>query len=282
MTAMILPPARDFGWLLKDPGSTRFEIDRRANGQFTVVLNHALLRGVTSEMIHWWFLNFTRLRIRLEDVPGYEGALVPAYLLWHPSDHVDAVLKGRTGPGGTAQAGARIHIREAMQTIKYGLRYPVDAELMIHYCAGDGWAMGRALPLIGQVMCLRIHYRDVTDRGRHLGVHYHYEVVIGASGNNPLLRAFNRKLTAQYSLDFFEAWHLHNTIEVGTFENFLPALYEQRDKPTPTFARDMNSAAGLPAQNTSQDQALFARRVAALAQADDPFDARGAVRPSIL
>lgn len=124
-----MPPAREFGWRLKPTESSHFAIHQRDNGQFCVVLNHALLRGVHSEMLRWWFANFTTLNVRLTDVPGYEGAKVPAYHLWHPIDHYAAQLSGKLGPGGTSCVGATITIREAMQYDKYGWKYPVDSSL---------------------------------------------------------------------------------------------------------------------------------------------------------
>ncbi|MEM9045296.1 MAG: hypothetical protein AAGC81_11405 [Pseudomonadota bacterium] len=273
MADLQMPPARAYGWELKPTSSTFFEINRRENGQFSVVLNHALLRGVTADMIYWWFLNFPNLKVRLIDIPGYEDKIVSAYLLWHPSDHVDAQLKGALGLGGTSQVGAKIHIREAMQYLKHGLRFPVDAAMTIFYCADDGWAMGKKLPLLGPAMCLRIHYRDVEEDGKHIGVHYHYEIVVGLSGGDPLSRFINGKLTGHYPPEFFEAWHLHNTIEVGVFENFLPALYAQRETPEALeFSRDMDAAPGSPADQKGFDPALFKRRVEGYRAAQDPFE----------
>ncbi|MEO0498686.1 MAG: hypothetical protein AAF141_15220, partial [Pseudomonadota bacterium] len=133
MTQLTMPAPRDFGWSLKPNDSAFFDIQKRPNGQFSVVLNHALLRGVRAEMIHWWFLNFTRLSVQLPDTHGFEGQQVPAYLLWHPQDHLSATLKGKTAPDGTPQHGTKIHIREAMQYDRYGWQYPVDASLEVHY-----------------------------------------------------------------------------------------------------------------------------------------------------
>lgn len=282
MADLIMPQPRDYGWALKPTSSTRFQIHQRPNGQFSVVLNHALLRGVTAEMIHWWFLHFPKLRVMLTDVAGYQQTTVPGYLLWHPSDHVDATLHGTLGPGGTARRGARIHIQEVMQYDRYGLRFPVDSDLSIFYCDGDGWAMGKTLPLIGKVMCLRIHYHDVIESGAHLGVHYHYEIVIGASGNTPISRFINRRLAGHYPPEFFDAWHLHNTIEVGTFENFLPALHAQRDAASPVFERDMDAARTYARDQTAFGAALFQQRMAYMIAADDPYEVQGAERPSFL
>ena len=142
-----MPPARRFGWTLRDPEQALFNIDQRSNGQFTVVSNHPFLRDVTAETIAWWFRNYTRLRVILEDTPQYGGEAVPAYLLWHPSDHFGAALLGRTAADGAPIPGAtKIRVQEAMQYERYGWRYPVNFELTVFCCAADGWAMGRHLP----------------------------------------------------------------------------------------------------------------------------------------
>lgn len=278
-----MPTPREFGWVLKPTSSTHFAINKRPNGQFSVVLNHALLRGCTAEMIHWWFLHFANLRVRLVDTPGYGDAPTPGYLLWHPSDHVDATLKGRLRPDGTAQAGASIHIREAMQYLAFGWRYPVDATLEIFYCEGDGWAMGRKIPFFGPAMCLRIHFKDVEDAGRHVGVHYHYEVVIGVSADNAAGRFVNKRLAGHYGPEFFEAWHTHNAIEVGVFENFLPALYDQRrNLGALHYAPEMTPPLTPSSEQTGYDAEVFRRRVAGFASAEDPYRYQGYADASFL
>lgn len=205
MTELQMPAPRDFGWTLKPISSSHFAIHKKNNGQFCVVLNHALLGGVSAEMIHWWFLHFTQLKVRLRGVPGYENQQVPAYWLWHPVDHLSAELSGKLGPGNTPKPGCSIHIREAMQYDRYGWKYPVDTKLKVFYVGSDGWAMGKALPVIGPAMMLRINFKDVFEEGKHIGAHYHYEIVIGASGNNPLARFINKRVTGHFSPEFFEA-----------------------------------------------------------------------------
>lgn len=278
-----MPAERQFGWRLKPSESTRFEIHQKPNGQFCVVLNHSLLRGVTSEMIYWWFLNFPNLKVKLQDIEGYEGQTVPGYLLWHPSDHGSATLVGKLGPNGTSRAGAKIHIQEAMQYLTYGMKYPVNAQLQIFYCAPGGWAMGKALPVFGKVMCLRIHYKDVVQDGRVIGVHYHYEVVIGANGNNPAARALNRNITKAYSPEFFAAWQLHNAIEVGTFENFLPPLYAQRDSLSDlVYSKSMDPMAGHTEARFAHDPSLFQSRIEGYKSAKNAFAFQQSEQPSFL
>ena len=272
MANLTMPPAREFGWDLKLTDSSHFAIHERPNGQFCVVLNHALLRGCTAEMIHWWFLHFPNLSVKLIDIPGYEGKIIPAYLLWHPIDHLSATLSGILGPDQTSRAGASIHIREAMQYDKYGWRYPVDAKLKLFYVGSDGWAMGKILPLIGPVMMLRIHFKDVMEDRRPIGVHYHYEVVIGATADNILTRLINKRLGANFGPEFFDAWHRHNVIEVGAFENFLPPLFNQNaDLTTLSYQRDMNPSPSSPTEQKGYDRDLFERRIDGFRRTNEPL-----------
>ncbi|MEO1649398.1 MAG: hypothetical protein AAFR60_00265 [Pseudomonadota bacterium] len=270
--ALKMPAARQFGWALKPNSSSHFHIHKRSNGQFAVVLNHALLRGVTADMITWWFANFANLSVRLIDVPSYEEAVVPVYHLWHPTDHYSASLLGQTYPDGTARAGAKIHIREAMQYDTLGWKYAVDQKLEILYIGPDGWAMGKVLPLLGPLMVLRIHFKDVVEGDFHAGVHYHYEIVVGTSIGNFVGRQINKRLTAKFGPEFFEAWHRHNVIEVGTFENFLPSLYAQRANLSdmsysPVTAKRPPS----PSDQSGFSRSLFKRRAQGFQSAHDLY-----------
>lgn len=283
MTNLQMPAARDFGWTSKPVSSSHFDIHQKDNGQFCVVLNHALLRGVSAEMLQWWFLNFTRLKVRLRDIPGFEGQQVPAYWLWHPVDHLSAKLSGTLGPGGIAQQGCSIQIREAMQYDRYGWKYPVDAKLKVSYVGPDGWAMGKVLPLIGPVMMLRINFKDVYENGQHVGVHYHYEVVIGATGNSPVARFINKRITGEFGPEFFAAWQRHNVIEVGTFENFLPALFAQKDDLSSLeYARDMNPDLPPPDTQQGHDRALFENRLSGYMNTNIPHEFQQYQNASIL
>ncbi len=283
MVDLQMPEPRQFDWGLKPNSTTHFGIYPRSNGQFCVVLNHSLIRGCTAEMIHWWFLNFPNLRVKLVDIVGYENQQVPAYLLWHPTDHLDATLKGKLGTGGTSRAGALIHIREAMQYPKVGWKYKVDNTLKIFYCESDGWAMGREIPLLGKAMLLRIHFVDVVEYGIHLGVHYHYEIVVGLSGNSFITQQLNKRITREFSTEFFEAWHTHNVIEVGVFENFLPALFKQRDNlEILQYAKDMAPELAPASTEGGFDHTLFNQRLEGYKTCKDPYEFQHPQGPTFL
>ena len=66
-----MPAERKFGWELKPVSSSYFSVGRKEKGQANVLLNHALVRGCTVEMILWWFQNFSNLKVQLVDIEGY-------------------------------------------------------------------------------------------------------------------------------------------------------------------------------------------------------------------
>ncbi|MEM9363691.1 MAG: hypothetical protein AAGA43_13720 [Bacteroidota bacterium] len=278
-----VPKTREFGWELKPVTSTYFKVLRNKTNQICVILEHSLLRGVTTEMIYWWFKHFPNLNVKLVDIPGYEGQKVPAYLLWHPSDHISAELKGKLGPYATSKAGAKIHIKEVMQFEKYNIKYPVDQALTIFYHEKDGWGMGKEIALIGPMMSLRISFKDVYEDGKIIGVHYHYEVVAGSHKQNILAQKITKKIVGNFGTEFWEAWLTHNTIEVGVFENFLPALFEQRhDINNLTYSKSMNPITKDSSLQSGYDKTLFDERVNGYSKSHNAFEYQGVREKSIL
>lgn len=285
MQKLHMPQERKFEWELKPVSSVYWGQVKNKSGQLCVVLEHSLLRGLTSEMIAWWFKNFANLSVTLHDIEGYEGKKVPAYFLWHPSDHISAQFKGSLGENHTARAGAKIQIQETMQYKKHGFKYPVNEELEIFYCEHDGWGMGKKIPLLGTMIFLRISYKDVYQKGKIIGVQYHYEVVAGTNKKNLITQAINRKIVGGYSSEFWEAWITHNTIEVGVFENFLPALYSQRNNlDNLAYAKSMNPITqDMAAQDQKGfDKNLLEERLKGYEQSDNAFDYQNGIGSSIL
>ena len=91
----------------------------------------------------------------------------------------------------------------------------------------------------------------------------------------------NARLSSEFGPEFFEAWQRHNVIEVGTFENYLPVLFAQRDD----LSNLSFSSAQDPAPQGIQkghDRSLFDTRVAGLAKATDPYEFQAYDKPSFL
>jgi len=51
MSEMTIPKPREFGWELKPTSSVYFQKVTNKSGQLCVVLEHSLVRGITTEML---------------------------------------------------------------------------------------------------------------------------------------------------------------------------------------------------------------------------------------
>lgn len=283
MAKLIVPKERKFDWKLKPLSSVSWGRVKNKSGQLCVVLGHSLLRGVSTEMLIWWFKNFPNLQITLVDVEGYENKKVPAYFLWHPSDHISVSLKGRRGPNNTAQAGSKIHIKEVMQYKKYGIKYPVDQTVSVFYFENDGWGMGRKIPIIGTLLFLRISFKDVYDHEKLIGVQYHYEVVAGTHKQNFIASKINNRILDHYQEEFWDAWITHNTIEVGVFENFLPPIYQQRNNLEQIYySKDMNPISEPSISLSSYNEKLVKERLAGYEKSTNAFTYQRGLEQSFL
>lgn len=273
METLIVPKERKFDWKLKPVSSVAWGQVKNKSGQLCVVLGHSLLRGISTEMLVWWFEHFPNLQITLVDIEGYENQRVPAYWLWHPSDHIGVALKGKLGPNNTAQVGAKLHIQEVMQFKKYGVKYPVDQTVSVFYFDKDGWGMGKKIPFIGTLLFLRISFKDIYEGEQLLGVQYHYEVVAGTHQQNFIAQKINQKILGNFQEEFWDAWITHNTIEVGVFENFLPAIYQQRnDLSNIQYAKAMNPIKAIDSQLVCFNETLVQQRLEGYKNSVNAFD----------
>jgi len=246
-----------------------------ANGQFCVILHHPIIRGITKEMLLWWFQRFLNLQVKLYNVPGVEdGRVVPAYFLWHPIDHVGVKLISGADENGLMQAGTIAALAECMSADKYGYKYLVDSKSSIKELDEEqGLLMGADAPIFGPVMRGRICWKELPE-----GIMYHYELAIGLNnqrGCSSCIKALlNNRVKRTFNEPLIRAWRRHNTIEAGTFENFLPSLWKQRD-PTDHFkiltydAKSMNAAASYPRAQLPADPALYEKRVKAYQECED-------------
>jgi DAPG hydrolase PhiG domain len=100
----ILPERPSVG-AMKPLSSANVSFEKQVNGQIIMKIEHDTVRGVTPQMLRWWFEN-------LSEPMQYEGKPYARYLLWHPRDHIHWALVRRSPDGGTGQ-GAYFRIVEA-------------------------------------------------------------------------------------------------------------------------------------------------------------------------
>jgi len=99
-----------------------------------------------------------------------------------------------------------------------------------------------------------------------------------------IARILNKKIRHKFSEENFAAWHLHNAIDVGAFENFLPALYTQRENLDDLhYSKDMNSKLStLTEQKPGFDETLQGERVKGYQDCSDPYEYQQGTKASFL
>lgn len=131
-----LPESRNFGWKLKPFESAKTSITKLPTGQTFVTIEHGLLKGVTCEMLVWWFNKFTTLKVEVNAI------VYPAYLIWHPHDHIR--VDGIAATPELMQKGDKLHIVEYFdRNHKYSIDNTSDVDkldkngIILSFCKFD-------------------------------------------------------------------------------------------------------------------------------------------------
>jgi hypothetical protein len=186
---------------MKDLSSAKTSSDRLADGRMRYRIEHELLRGVTPEMLVWWFHTFPSSRLE------WNGQLVEMYRVWHPRDHIrcGVVPTLLDRPPGVSK-GAKVIIIERL-----------------------GPKVTRTRARVAQMdeTGLRLVVRKL---GIKVGdLHHTFE----RTAEGTLYRSELVDALARWRLfppEVGEAWLKHNVEEVGNFQFFLPRLYEQAQR----------------------------------------------------
>lgn len=207
----------------KPLSSAQTRVTRLSTGQLELTIKHDLLRGVTREMLSWWFR-------RIDGTMAYHGRRVPRYRVWHPHDHIfyRDLTRDAEGLGG---AGTRRQIVEAFAADR---RYLVNIVDRVAHLGEDGILLvtERAglslgplrtplLPLPGEVSTLQHWFI-----GAPAGTRYESRMLVGFD-SLPGRLVLNRHVLPYIAMseEMGRAWLRHNIEEVGNFERFLPELY---------------------------------------------------------
>ena len=207
---MELPPARPLIAPLRALETAQTSISRLPDRRLLITIRHAPLRGVTPEMLAWWFQH-------IEGKITVEGREYERYLIWHPFDHISfsttRLADGRVGPG------VRFKIVEALGR---------DPALLVrtrdHVDLLDQSGLRLSARIAGiEVFALHHRFTDAGDGGSQ----YDSTMLFGVPGRlgrmlNPLL---NRRF---FDERHAQAWLNHNVEEVGLLEHLLPRLYPGR------------------------------------------------------
>ena len=208
--AHTLPIICPIAWEFRSLTSAETSFTVLEDGRLEIVVKHAVLKGVTPEMLHWWFGN-------IEGTMEYTGRIYPRYLVWHPLDHISFRVV-QPAPDGTVNAGARIRIVEAFG---HDLNNLVDAIAIVEKRDLTGAAMVKRL-LGMEVFRLENHFMLVDG-----GTTCTTRMVVGSASLLGRL-LFNRTVRPRlFSNAKGKAWMKHQVEEMGNLEHFLPTLYAQ-------------------------------------------------------
>jgi hypothetical protein len=203
-----LPPPRTLRWPLKPLESAQTSLSYDEFGRMVMRIRHDVLKGLTPEMVAWWFGNIGG------DI-DVDGKRLNRYLAWHPHDHILWELV-HPGADGRASAGAKFHIVETfgrnpdfyVDVIDCVTRLDVTGFTAVSYMLGQ------------QVSHLNHDFCAVEG-----GTLYVSSLTIGTTV--PILRNILNPLIHRTILSesMGRAWLKHNVEEVGLLEHIVPLLY---------------------------------------------------------
>jgi hypothetical protein len=208
----LLPP-RNLPWPLKPLESAKTSLGYDAFGRMVMHIRHDLLKGISPEMIAWWFGN-------IAGDMEIEEARLNKYLVWHPLDHIHWQLV-QTGPDGRASAGAKFRIVEA-----FGRNpdFYIDVTDTVTRLDGAG------ITLISYRLGLPISSLNHDFVAAGSDTQYVSTLTIGIA--LPGLSAVLNSLihNALFDEAMGRAWLRHNVEEVGLLEHIIPRIYAGKER----------------------------------------------------
>lgn len=203
-----LPPSRILPWPLKPLESAETSLGYDVHGRMVMDIRHDLLKGVTPEMIAWWFAN-------IGGEIEIEGQYLSRYHVWHPRDHIHWEL-AQPGPDGRISAGAKFHIVEAFGRNPAHYVDVIDTVTRLDQSGITvvGYKVGRQVS--------HLAHDFIAVRG---GTQYVSRLTVGV--DIPMLsRSVNRFIhTVIFTEAMGHGWLRHNIEEVGLLEHILPRIY---------------------------------------------------------
>jgi hypothetical protein len=208
---LALPQPRKLPWPLKSLQSAKTSLSYDEFGRMVMHIRHDLLKGISPEMVAWWFGN-------IAGEMEIEGVRLDRYLVWHPFDHIFWQL-ARPGPDGHASVGAEFRIVEAFDS---NPDFYIDVIDTVRRLDATG------ITLVGYRSGLQVSHLNHDFIAADGGTQYVSTLTIGT--RLPLLRTvinpFIRNAIFTEAMGY--AWLKHNVEEVGLLEHIIPRIYAVR------------------------------------------------------
>jgi hypothetical protein len=190
-------------WEMRKLESARVDVSFLSNGRIRRTIEHAVIPGVTSEMMLWFLKT-------LPEQIEWRGSRFLCYRLWHPRDHI---MFERFG---VFEAGCKFHIVEAFAAKP---EFLVDELFEVVKLDRSGFVMRARLA--GQTMLEMDERFEDTPAGMKMTV----QMTLGSE--HRWLYPLNR-LARVITGKPLEAWLTHNVEEDGNLSHVVPELYRKR------------------------------------------------------
>ncbi|MCY3970173.1 MAG: hypothetical protein OXG74_09580 [Acidobacteria bacterium] len=207
-------PKTGFFGPMKGLDSVRHRVERLSGGRLRASIEHGTMKGVSPEMLRWWFENIdTWTRYNGSD---FTGPLVPVYRYWHPFDHITVRWRRRVYVRGRLGPGSVIEIHEDI-----GGKHPVRARARVSKFDDEAFNFDLLLGGLLRVGSLDHLYAEVEG-----GCSFYTEARVGV--RVPIIgRLLNWIIRRQFTEELLRDWIVHNVEESGETEKFVPALFEE-------------------------------------------------------
>jgi hypothetical protein len=211
-----LPPPRNLPWPLKSLESAKTSLSYDKFGRMVMHIEHDLLKGITPEMVAWWFGN-------IGGDMEVQGLHFNKYLVWHPLDHIHWELF-QPGPDGRASAGAKFRIVEAFGRNEDFYIDVIDTVIRMDVTGFTG---------VSYLLSMQVSHLNHDFTAVDGGTRYVSTLTIGTA--LPAIGAILNSLI--HHMIFTEAmgrsWLRHNVEEVGLLEHIIPRIYPAERVPEP-------------------------------------------------
>lgn len=187
------------------------DVDVSRTGRIRVRIEHDTIRGVTPEMMRWWFEN-------LADTTTWNGVdfggpQISHYHLWHHRDHIAVTPRPAAGVNTEIATGTTFTIDEQFNDYRDRIHATVtvtrlDDEEFTFDIHKAGVRVGRI-----------VHTYGPTDGG----LRFYAETTIGFDRGT--LAFANLVRPWFYSARTADHWIRHNIEETGRSEDVIPQLY---------------------------------------------------------
>jgi hypothetical protein len=203
----LLAPRR-VPWTLKPLESAKTSLVYDDFGRMVMTIQHDVLKGLTPEMLAWWFAN-------IGGEMDIDGQRINKYLAWHPIDHIKWELV-RPAPDGRIGPGAVFRIVEAFNGDP---RLYVDIHDNVIRLDRSGFTLVQHR--LGMEVARLNHDFGAVEGGAS----YFSTLTIGAAV--PLVRSLLNPVMqrAFFTEEMGRAWLRHNIEEVGALEHIIPRIY---------------------------------------------------------